>query len=148
MEFEELKEEMISQKEQAIRDLGNQGKKDREILTVCAFLKCINLRYTKEDVIPVKDQFPDVLFRDAIFEVKELMDEDRRRLDECKRDLEKIKQATSLQDLIEQYTPVEYSLEAIYEKVQCKVNEISDHYSKESRASTDLIVYFNLFLSR
>jgi hypothetical protein len=76
--------------------------------------------------------------------VKELIDEDRRRLDEYKRALQKIKQATTLADLVEQYTPIEYSLEPIYERVQWKVNKISDHYSNEIRTSTDLIVYFNL----
>ncbi len=144
MEFEELKKEMISQKEQAIRDLGNQGKKDREIFTVYAFLRCLNVPFQNNEIIPVADQFPDILFRDAIFEIKELMDPGRKRLDEYKKTLNKIKASTSLRDLMEQYTPVDYSLEAIYDKVQFKVTGISNHYSIESRNSSDLIIYFNL----
>jgi len=144
MKWEEIKKEMIAQKEQAIRDLGNKGKTDREVLTVCAFLRCINQPFEESSVNPSNDRFPDVRYGNISFEVKELMDEGRRRLDEYKRDLEAIKRATSMQDLLEHYTPVENSIKDIFEKIQKKVDEVSPHYSEEARKSTNLLVYFNL----
>lgn len=144
MEWEEIKKEMIVQKEQAIRDLGNKGKKDMEVLTVCAFLRCINQPFEESSVKPESDLFPDVRYGDVSFEVKELMDEGRRRLDEYKRDLEAIKRATCMRDLMEHYTPVENSIHDIVEKIQKKVDEVSHHYSDEARKSTNLLVYFNL----
>lgn len=144
MEWEEIKKEMIVQKEQAIRDLGNKGKTDREVLTVCAFLRCINQPFEEISVKPANDRFPDVRYGDVSFEVKELMDEGRRRLDEYKRDLEAIKRATCMRDLMEHYTPVENSIYDIFEKIQKKVDEVSPHYSEEARKSANLLVYFNL----
>lgn len=144
MDWEEIKKEMIAQKEQAIRDLGNEGKSEREGLTVCAFLRCIEHAFEGNSVKLVNDQFPDIYFGDINFEVKELMDEGRRRLDEYKSDLEAIKRANSMCDLLEQYTPIENSILNVCDKVQVRVNEISSHYSEEARKSVNLLVYFNL----
>lgn len=144
MDWEEIKKDLIAQKEQAIRDLGNEGKSEREVLTVCAFLRCIDHFFEENTVKSTSDQFPDVYFGSINFEVKELMDEGRRRLDEYKRNLDAIKRANSMQDLMEHYTPIEYTIRDICEKIQKRVNEISPHYSEEARESANLLVYFNL----
>jgi hypothetical protein len=144
MEWEEIKKEMIKQKEQAIRDLGNQGKTEREAQTIRAFLRCLELSFEQREITPVDGQFPDVLFRGANFEVKELMDEGRKRTDEYKENLEAIRRAHCLQDLKENYTLLKYDIETICDKVKLKVNEISNHYSKEARSSANLVIYFNL----
>lgn len=94
MNDKEYIEEQIKALEEAIDFYSNDRKDERELWVVKAFLENMRIEHTQNDLVPVTDDPPDVLFRDFRFEVKELMDDDRRRTDEYRKQLEVAKKAT------------------------------------------------------
>jgi hypothetical protein len=92
----------------------------------------------------VVDDPPDVRFRDAHFEVKEIVDEGRRRHDEYKVSLERARAATSPQDLLEPATPRDITYTDASALVLARVNALSRKYAPSTRRLLDLLFYIDL----
>ena len=64
---------------ESVRFFGAQRKPEREVWVADHFLENLNIAYSTEEVVSSDDDPPDVIFRDARFEIKEIMDPGRRR---------------------------------------------------------------------
>jgi hypothetical protein len=148
MEFEEYKRKSIKDFQESIRLFSHEGKKELEIWVSNKFLNTLNLAYTENEIIQQRpqDEPPDILFRDARFEVMELYDEERQRHKEYKDRLNKIKVATSYDNipLPETWDINFVSLQELLTTVEERLHEKKGLYSRDAKAMLDVLIYVNL----
>ncbi|MEZ5616866.1 MAG: DUF1780 domain-containing protein [Rhodocyclaceae bacterium] len=121
------------------------NKPERERWVVREFLTNIGLSFAEAEVRSSEEDPPDVLFRDAKFEIKEILSEGRRRHQEYKEGLEKALNATSPSDLVEMYTPRDVAVFDVCAGVYVEAKELAEEkYSGAIRKGLDLLFYVNL----
>jgi hypothetical protein len=141
---------LLEEHRQELRDwlrwFSNAKKQDREIWVCRQFLQNLGLAFDSAELLPVEDQAPDVLFREVRFEVKELLDPDRRRTDEYKEDLRRAEEASSIEelDLWECFTPVDLTPEMIVSDIEDRIAGWAALYEPRFRSTLDLLVYYNI----
>ena len=91
---------LTHQAEQANAFLSNAKKWERERWVCQRLLQALNVRHHSDDFTPSGQEPPDVLFRDANFEVFFVLDEGRRLNDEWRAELERRRSAFSLSQLV------------------------------------------------
>jgi hypothetical protein len=84
-----------------------------------------------------------VLFREARFEVKELLDLGRRRTDEYREELRRAEQASSSEELWEYFTPEDLTPEMIVSDIESRISDWAAMYEPRFRSTLDLLVYHN-----
>ena len=122
---------------------SNRLKSDREVWVAQRFLKIIGERVEPEDLSPCEDDPPDVLFRNARFEVKERLDANRRRTDEYRAALRRAESASNLKELLEHFDPSFETPEMILEDLERFLPEASRKYPAGLKSNLDLLVYYN-----
>lgn len=130
--------------EQSVGFFAADNKGEREIWVARAFLENINLGFSEPEIVLANDDPPDVCFRDARFEIKEIMDPNRRRHAEYKEALEKARSATSPSQLVTEYTPKDITLQEVYDLIVASSAEYACKYSKAFCQTLDLLYYVNL----
>jgi hypothetical protein len=88
------------QAEQANAFLSNARKWERERWVCERLLQGLNIPHRTDDFLPAGQEPPDVLFRDACFEVFFVLDEGRRLNDEWREELQRRRSAFSLSQLV------------------------------------------------
>jgi hypothetical protein len=91
---------LTTQAEQANALLSNARKWERERWVCQRLLQGLNITYGTEEFLPVGQEPPDVLFREANFEVFFVLDEGRRLNDEWREELQRRRSAFSLSQLV------------------------------------------------
>ncbi len=91
---------LTSQAEQANSFLSNARKWERERWVCERLLQGLNITYRDDEFTPAGQEPPDVLFRDASFEVFFVLDEGRRLNDEWREELQRRRSAFSLSQLV------------------------------------------------
>jgi hypothetical protein len=91
---------LTTQAEQANALLSNARKWERERWVCQRLLQGLNITHATEEFLPVSQEPPDVLFRDANFEVFFVLDEGRRLNDEWREELQRRRSAFSLRQLV------------------------------------------------
>ena len=127
-----------------------QHKQERYVCEV--FLRCLGIVFEDKDIIHLdeKDQPPDIKFKNAHFEIMEVMDEDRRRHDEYKRRLIKLKTNPTIDDFSRPYGPQEnedVTFSELIPLITSRLKEIKIDKrgcAPEVRATLDVLVYVNL----
>ncbi|MCC7460780.1 MAG: DUF1780 domain-containing protein [Proteobacteria bacterium] len=126
----------------SIRFFSSKNKFQRECWIVKKFL---DLKTT--DGMKKSDQDPpDVLFKDARFEVFEILDEGRKRNDEHRQRAKKIEEAeknNSLSPLLEPYEISFFSKDDLIHEVLKKITIKESKYAPAVTASLDLLIYIN-----
>jgi len=144
MTDEEFIASIVRAREESVRFFEAENRAERELWVVSQFLTNLGIQFQNSELTHVTDDPPDVLFRDANFEVKEIMDEGRRRHGDFKQALERAKGATSPRDLMEQTTPRDITYTDACMLVRLRVDSLSRKYSKGTRETLDLLFYLNL----
>jgi len=121
-----------------------QRKSERETYIVKTFLEHLEISHSDAELQHVKDDPPDFLFRGARFEVKEMMDEGRRRHDEYRAKLARAEAAKCLRELREGYTPKDLTYQQIGEHTKAIVASLASKYGPTTIRNLDLLVYENL----
>src|SRR3989344_3393576 len=142
MEEEKLIEEHKVNLEESIEFFSDKNKKQRELWVVREFLTSLSMPFQEDELKFVSDEPPDILFRGANFEVKELLDEGRRRHDEYKESLFKSQSAKKFSDLLELYTPREILIQEVVNLINAKLLNIM--YSLGVCKNLDILFYVNL----
>jgi hypothetical protein len=145
MDEMELIKQMISETEESIRFFSSRKKPDRERSVCAAFLRCLGIKFKVTDLVINETDPPDIYFDAANFEIKEYLDDDRRRHEECKKFLEKLKTAKRLSDLIEPYNPLQpLTIKEVCDRVTNFIEDYARNYGNKVCSTLDLMVYFNL----
>ena len=91
---------LTHQAEQANAFLSNARKWERERWVCQRLLQALNVSHRLDEFSAARQEPPDVLFRDACFEVFFVLDEGRRLNDEWRAELERRRSAFSLSQLV------------------------------------------------
>lgn len=121
-----------------------KNKTERERWVCVELLKNLSVLFEDKEVLPWSDEPPDVVFRDARFEIKEILDPGRLRHAEYKLDLEKAQTATKPEDFLEPFTPLDITPLQIVDRVRPEIEGLAFHYAPAARARMDLLFYVNL----
>jgi len=142
---EEALEEYRDDQEETRRLLSNEYKKEREKWVVRNFLYHLGMPINRDEVTESHDEPVDVTFRDARFQVKEILDSGRRRGDEYRAALDKSKNATSFSELIEPFQrPARRPVEEVANEVLCwAADKLPKKYEPEVCSQLDVIFYYN-----
>lgn len=134
----------IKDLEDSVADYSPNNKQERERWVAEAFLKNLRIEHAKNEIVSPDDDPPDVIFRDARFEIKEIQDPDRRRHDEYKAELKRARTLTDPKDLLQMFIPKDKTLSEIYRHCVESTLSLEKKYPLVVRSSMDLLFYVNL----
>jgi hypothetical protein len=142
--FEDYKRELIGYNLETLHFLSNEKKSDRERCVCAAFLRCLGLSFSTKELVPVpqEDGPPDVIFREACFEVCDSLTEGRKAHDETRKRVERLKKAKTLKDLdieLKFRTPITYS--EAYHYVTDELTKKALRYGGATCANLDALVH-------
>lgn len=137
-------EALVSDAESTVRFLRSEMKPDRERACCAALLRCLGVNFSVDELSSYRPDPPDVIFRLARFEVRQLLD--RKQDAEWKTEAEKRKRAQSLNDLKQPYRPPRYvSLKELVPVVtQALSGKSINYYDASTLVSLDALVYIGL----
>ena len=141
-------EEFLEDRRRALREsveyFSSKRKPERERWVCQEFILNLGLLFDETEVITPNEEPPDVVFRDGRFEIKEVLDPGRRRHAEYKASLQKALEATDPQDLLEQFTPQDFTPQQIGERILKELEALQNRYASAACKSLDILFYVNL----
>jgi len=142
---EEMKliEARIEAIKESIHFFSNEMKPNREIWVVNRLLDYLKLDREQDEVKSSTEEPVDVVFRDGSFQIKEVLDKNRRRGSEYLQALETTRKATKGEDLFEYYSPIYLQIKDALVVVADQVNKWSSKYPPGIRKNIDLLFYIN-----
>lgn len=138
------KEERIRALRESLAFFSNAEKLSREKWVVRRFLRALRIDFVEEEITGAEEPV-DVSFRDARFQIKEILNEGRRRTDEFKAKLETAKSAKDYTELLEHYTPIDISFSQIVRRCYGYAGTLLSQlkYGPRESKNIDLLCYFN-----
>lgn len=143
MSDEEFIASVIKAREEAVEFFSSARKAERERWVVNELLDNLGVPHREGEIVSFADEPPDVLYADARFEVKEIMDPGKRRHAEYKASLEKAKRAKVAADLFDQCTPKDITYTEVCALVERHIGALRP-YAPSTRITLDLLFYVNL----
>ena len=129
---------------ESIAYFSGANKSAREQWVCISLLKALQIEFSKTEVRASPSDPPDVLFRTAQFEVKEIQEPDRRRHAEYKEALKTAITASRAEELIEHFEPRDITPAEIGFLVVDKLSELAVKYPDAVKGQNDLLLYVNL----
>ena len=142
-------EEYLEAQRKALADsvefFNAANKPERERWVVREFVMNLGLAFNDFEIQSPNQDPPDVNFRGANFEIKEILSTGRRRHQEYKEGLQQALEATSPADLVEMYTPKTIAVANVFSRVYVDAKKLAERkYAPKTRAGLDLLFYVNL----
>lgn len=138
--------------EDSITFFSNSMKHERERSICAAFLRCLGVEFLADEIVAEKNDPPDVIFRHANFEIRELYKVGRRRHDEYRERLKELEQAATIDDvLIPMKWPNSISYNFIFSNIASALSIKAEKYGFKKCSSLDALIYVSLphkFLDR
>lgn len=146
MTDEEFRTSLIRFNEDSRTLFSNAHKLDRERMVCRAFLRCIGVPFTEEEIRKGQNEPVDIAFRSASFQITEILDEDRRRGNELSALDKKLRQANCASDFLEPWkTSVPISFEDAAGLVARRLGEKSTKLGGATGCrGIDALAYVNL----
>jgi hypothetical protein len=124
--------------------LSSNMKPERERMVCRAFLRCAGISFTEDQIIVSTDEPPDIVFNTARFEIRELLDEGRRRGDEWTQEARKVANAKDIEAVSRSIpSPREIKLKDLMPLVTDALRDKCTRYGNECNR-LDALVYVNL----
>jgi len=134
-----------------VRYLSERQKPERERAVCRAFLRCLDVAFSEDEIVAPTPEPVDVAFRGARFQIRELMEDNRRRHDEWKTKLRRLKEARTLDDVEGvrwSALPARMSRGELFAAVTMALDAKARRYGREQCAALDALVYVNLTMTR
>lgn len=145
MNDEEYLEAQRKARAESVEFFRSENKPERERWIVREYVTNLGLNFAEQEIRSSQQDPPDVLFRDANFEIKEILSEGRRRHQEYKEGLEKALSATTIGDLVENFTPRDVTVSDVCGLVLREAMALAEgKYPPAVRKNLDLLFYVNL----
>ncbi len=126
------------------RIFSSKMKEERERMVCRAFLRCLGVSFHEDEIVAPYTEPIDVVFRSAKFQIRELMEPNRKRGDELKEFQHKVRNATSIEDVMAPYSPPRpLSLQELADEVTSALSEKVAKYGKGCM-DLDALVYVDL----
>lgn len=124
--------------------LSNKAKSERERSVCRAFLRTIGATFEERELIAPTDEPADVAFRTARFQIREILEQGRRRGDDWKNKEKKYSDAKSLKEISKPYSPpISVNIETFVPEIVEALSEKSKKYGTGCK-DIDALVYVNL----
>jgi hypothetical protein len=138
------KQERIQALKESLAFFSNTEKLSREKWVVRRLLQALRVNFKEEEMTEAAEPV-DVAFRDIGFQVKEILDEGRRRTDEFKKKLETTTSAQDYSELLEHYTPIDISFSKVVQRCYRYAESLllQSKYGPLECKNIDLLCYFN-----
>lgn len=128
---------------ESVRFFGNAGKTERELWVCRQLIDALGVS-SLGTLVSVTNDPPDCLFTDARFEVKEALDEGRRRHDEYRASLNRARAASTGVELLEEMKLVRTTTGELAERAVQVAAKLKTKYEPRVVSELDLVVYVNL----
>lgn len=123
---------------------NNSIKPERERSVCRAFLRTIGIDFKDKELIAPTEEPADVAFRDARFQIREILDPGRKRGDEWREKEKKYTEAKSIIEISGPYSsPIPFNLETLVPALVDSLSEKSIKYGNKCH-DIDILVYINL----
>jgi hypothetical protein len=135
-------DDLIRHTEDSITFFSNSMKPERERSVCAAFLRCLGVDFSANEIVVEKNDPPDVIFGQANFEIRELYEVGRKRHDEYRERLKELKQAKTIDDTlisIKWSNPISYDF--IFSGIESALSSKAKKYGLEKCSSLDALVY-------
>lgn len=138
------KQSLRSSYREAIAFFGNRGKAEREFWVTEQFLKRLGMAESELSV-DAADEPADTVFREARFQIKELVPPGRRRQEEYRKRIERVEKAKDLSELLEGRTTGMVTFAEIVSSCSNYTEMLvhSNKYGHRETRELDLLFYFN-----
>ena len=144
MDDQEFLAQRIKDLEDSVAYFSPSNKREGERWVAAAFVENLRVEHTESEIVSPDNDPPDVVFRDARFEIKEILDPGRRRHYEYKAELKRARTLTDPKDLLHIFTPKDETLSEIYRRCAGSTLALNNKYPLAVRAGMDLLFYVNL----
>lgn len=144
MDDREFIDDRIAALKESVKYFGNKNKPERERCVCAEFLSNLRIPFADADIQSPATDPPDVVFADARFEIKEILDPGRKRHDEYKQQLAHAERATDPHELLTLFTPKDITPTEICQRVLETLQELGDRYLAGERSGIDLLFHVNL----
>jgi len=122
--------------------LSSHRKAERERRACAAFLRCLGVHFSLNELVTPESDPPDVVFRDARFEVMVVLDKGRKMHADWKKEASRRDSAQTLDDLVEAYHPSgPISFEEAVCLVVAELGPKASHYGPRTCSHLDALVY-------
>ena len=124
---------------------GEANHREREQYVVSHFLRCLGMRFDRGELKHPPNDPPDVLFRDARFEIKEIQTAGRRRGDEYRQRLARALCAERFADLLQPHRPEPVPIAQVCTRLMHESRNLASGRYRDSalRRSLDLVFYIS-----
>ena len=140
----QLLDEWRTSLQESVEYFSSKNKPERELWVCENFLTNLGVRFNTDEVSHVMTDPPDVVFRTAAFEIKELLDPERQRHAELKVELKRANKAKHPKEMMGAYIPKDIIPGEIAIRIQPILETYFTHYARSVRASMGLLIYANL----
>lgn len=124
--------------------LSSKMKPERERSVCRAFLRTLGVPFKDSELIAPTDEPADVAFREARFQVRDLLRPDHRRGDDWKKRQKKYGDATSVDDVMEEYSaPSPVDLETLIPEIATALSSKAKKYGRGCK-DVDALIYADL----
>ena len=145
MNDQEYLEAQRKARAESVEFFRSENKRERERWVAREYLMNLGLSFVDDELASSPQDPPDVLFRGANFEIKEILSRGRRRHHEYKEGLKKALDANTPADLVEHFTPRDISFAGVCALVLEEAETLAkDKYPPAVRKTLDLLFYVNL----
>jgi hypothetical protein len=144
MSDQEIINERILSLEESVNFYSPQNKLEREKWVAERFLQNIGIEYIDSEIEMQNMDPPDFIFRNSKFEIKEILDSGRKRHDEYRTELERIKNLNHANDIYKTAIPIDKTVNEIAEICFFEAEKINSKYKLETKSQINLLFYVNL----
>ena len=145
MDEREYIRRLADQAHDTVDMLSSHRKGERERRAVAAFLRCLGVDFSPDELVTPESDPPDVIFRDARFEVMIMLDEGRKMHADWKKKAIQRDSAQSIDDLIESYHPsVPIPFRDVVSLVIAELGQKASHYGTNTCSELDALLSINL----
>lgn len=131
---------------ESVRYFSVENRHKRESWITISFLENIGLQFVDKEIFTPLSDPPDVIFRDSRFEIKEILDRDRRKHLEFKEQLKKSFATKDPADLVSACNFVHdlSPQDILLQFIQKDLELLEKKYAPAVRTGVDLLFYINL----
>lgn len=145
MDEREYVQQLAAEARDTVDMLSPHRKVERERRAVAAFLRCLGVDFSSEELVTPEREPPDVMFRDARFEVMIMLDAGRKMHADWKKKAEQRASAQSLKELVEPYHPsAPIPFHDVVPLVVAELGPKASHYGPNTCSQLDALLYINL----
>lgn len=138
-------DDLIRHTKESIHFFSNEKKSHRERSVCAALLRCVGVNFSPDQIQGNSNDPPDVFFKTACFEVMELYDKRRKRLDEYRARLKELEKAKSIADtLVSFHQPKPISYKELRDEILRALDAKAQKYGKSLCTTLDALVYIGL----